>query len=60
MNYGIIVAAGKSERMGAGVDKAFLSLGTRPVLAYSLIAFEKCPDMPSDLFNLRAFSAVII
>ncbi|MEI8121668.1 MAG: 2-C-methyl-D-erythritol 4-phosphate cytidylyltransferase [bacterium] len=42
MIYGIIVAAGKSERMGADVDKVFLSLGTRPVLAYSLLAFEQC------------------
>lgn len=45
MNYGVVVAAGKSERMGAKVDKAFLSLGTRPVLAYSLLAFEKCHDI---------------
>lgn len=43
MIFGIIVAAGKSERMGSDVDKAFLSLGTRPVLAYSLLAFEQCP-----------------
>lgn len=43
MIFGIIVAAGKSERMGADVDKVFLSLGTRPVLAYSLLAFEQCP-----------------
>lgn len=43
MIYGIIVAAGKSERMGPDVDKAFLSLGTRPVLSYSLQAFEQCP-----------------
>lgn len=42
MIYGIIVAAGKSERMGVDVDKAFLSLGTRPVLAYALLAFEQC------------------
>ncbi len=41
----VIVAAGKSERMGAGVDKAFLSLGGRPVLAWSLLAFEKCPEI---------------
>ena len=38
----IIVAAGKSERMGSGMDKAFLSLGPKPVLAYSLMAFEAC------------------
>ncbi len=43
MIFGIVVAAGKSERMGADVDKVFLSLGTRPVLAYSLLAFEQCP-----------------
>ena len=45
MNAGIIVAAGKSERMGVDADKAFLSLGVKPVLAYSLLAFEKCPDI---------------
>lgn len=45
MNYGVVVAAGKSERMGPNVDKAFLSLGTKPVLAYSLLAFEKCHDI---------------
>lgn len=45
MNAGIIVAAGKSSRMGANVDKAFLSLGNKPVLAYSLVAFEACEDI---------------
>ncbi|MBN2302300.1 MAG: 2-C-methyl-D-erythritol 4-phosphate cytidylyltransferase [Lentisphaerae bacterium] len=45
MNFGVIVAAGKSERVGPDVDKAFLSLGTKPVLAYSLLAFERCPDI---------------
>jgi 2-C-methyl-D-erythritol 4-phosphate cytidylyltransferase len=43
MIFGIIVAGGKSERMGPNVDKAFLSLGGKPVLAYSLLAFEQCP-----------------
>ena len=41
----IIVAAGKSERMGAGVDKAFLPLCNKPVLAWSLLAFERSPDI---------------
>ena len=45
MTTAIIVAAGKSERMGTGTDKAFLSLGNRPVVAWSLIAFERCPDI---------------
>lgn len=43
MIYGIIVAAGKSERIGPDVDKAFLSIGTKPVLAYSLLVFQESP-----------------
>lgn len=53
MNYGIIVAAGKSERMGADVDKAFLSLGGQPVLSFSLRAFEKCHDIDSIVLVVR-------
>ena len=43
MVVGIVVAAGKSERMGPDIDKAFLSLGAKPVLAWALLAFERCP-----------------
>lgn len=53
MNYAIIVAAGKSERMGPKVDKAFLCLGTKPVLAHSLLAFEKCPDIDGIVLVVR-------
>jgi 2-C-methyl-D-erythritol 4-phosphate cytidylyltransferase len=53
MNFGVIVAAGKSERMGPNVDKAFLTLGTKPVLAYSLLAFEKCPDIDGVILVVR-------
>jgi 2-C-methyl-D-erythritol 4-phosphate cytidylyltransferase len=53
MNFGIIVAAGKSERMGPDVDKAFLSLGTKPVVIYSLLAFEKCPDIDNVILVVR-------
>jgi 2-C-methyl-D-erythritol 4-phosphate cytidylyltransferase len=53
MIFGIIVAAGKSERMGADVDKAFLSLGTRPVLMYSLQAFEQCPLIDGVILVVR-------
>ena len=42
-----------SERMGPEVDKAFLSLGTKPVLAYSLIAFEKCTDIDGVILVVR-------
>lgn len=53
MNIGVIVAGGKSERMGPNVDKAFLSLGTKPVLAYSLLAFERCPDIDGVILVVR-------
>ena len=53
MNYGVVVAGGKSERMGPDVDKAFLSLGTQPVLAYSLLAFEKCTDIDGVILVVR-------
>jgi 2-C-methyl-D-erythritol 4-phosphate cytidylyltransferase len=53
MNSAIIVAAGKSERMGVGTDKAFLSLGPRPVLAWSLLAFEQCHDIDQIVLVVR-------
>ena len=53
MNFGVVVAAGKSERMGAGIDKAFLNLGTKPVLAFSLLAFENCPDIEGVILVVR-------
>lgn len=49
----IIVAAGKSERMGGGADKAFLNLGSRPVVAWSLLAFEKSADIDSIILVVR-------
>ena len=53
MNYGVIVAAGKSDRMGPTVDKVFLSLGTRPVLAYSLMAYERCAAIDGVVLVVR-------
>ena len=53
MTTAIIVAAGKSERMGAGTDKAFLSLGNKPVIAWSLLAFERCPDVDRIVLVVR-------
>ena len=49
----IVVAAGKSERMGAGTDKAFLSLLNKPVVAWSLLAFERCPDVDKIVLVVR-------
>jgi 2-C-methyl-D-erythritol 4-phosphate cytidylyltransferase len=53
MNFGVVVAAGKSERMGVGIDKAFLNLGTKPVLAFSLQAFEDCPEIEGVILVVR-------
>ena len=41
MTTAIILAGGKSTRMGDGVDKAFLSLVNKPMVAWSLLAFER-------------------
>jgi len=53
MTTAIIVAAGKSERMGAGTDKAFLSLVSKPVVAWSLLAFERCPEIDRIVLVVR-------
>ena len=38
----IIPAAGAGRRMGGAIPKPFLQIGGRPVLAYTLDAFERC------------------
>lgn len=53
MTTAIIVAAGKSERMGSGVDKVFLSLVNKPVVAWSLLAFERCADIDRIVLVVR-------
>lgn len=53
MTTAIILAAGKSERMGKGVDKAFLSLVDKPVVAWSLLAFERCRDIDRIVLVVR-------
>lgn len=53
MTTAIILAAGKSERMGTGVDKAFLSLVSKPVVAWSLLAFERCPQIDRIVLVVR-------
>ena len=53
MNSAIILAAGRSERMGGKIDKTFLSLGSQPVLVYSLRAFQDCSDVDSIVLVVR-------
>jgi 2-C-methyl-D-erythritol 4-phosphate cytidylyltransferase len=49
----IIVGAGRGERMG-GVDKVFVPLGGRPLLAYSLDAFQASPPIERIVLVLGA------
>ena len=53
MTTAILLAAGKSSRMGANVDKAFLSLVDKPVVAWSLLALERCPDIDKIVLVVR-------
>ncbi len=39
--------------MGTGADKAFLNLGPRPVVAWSLMAFERCTDVDRIVLVVR-------
>lgn len=39
----VILAAGQGKRMGTDVPKQYLEIGGKPVLAYSLQAFQVCP-----------------
>ena len=43
--WGLIIASGKPEDFGEGVDPSFHTLGSKPVLMHALAAFEKCPDI---------------
>ncbi|SKA77880.1 2-C-methyl-D-erythritol 4-phosphate cytidylyltransferase [Clostridium sp. USBA 49] len=38
----IIVAAGKGKRMGTNINKQFLKLKDKPILYYTLMAFQNC------------------
>ncbi len=49
----IILASGKGTRMGPGLDKCFLSLGPKPVVAWSLLAFEKCSEVDRIILTVR-------
>ena len=49
----IIPSAGKGKRMDHATPKHFIQLEDRPVLAYTLEAFEKCPDVNHILLVVR-------
>ncbi len=43
--WGVIWTGGVAAGFPSEIEPAFLTLGSRPVLAYSLSAFERCPDI---------------
>ena len=40
--WAIVLACGKEQEITSGVDVAFLAIGDRPVLAYSLLTLQQC------------------
>ena len=50
----IIPAAGKGKRMGHATPKHFMHLEGKPILAYTLGAFEKCPAVDYVLIVVRS------
>src|SRR6266436_6011898 len=53
MVSGIIVAAGKSARMGSNVDKLFLELNGCPVVAHTWRRFEESRDISEIIMVVR-------
>ncbi|HUA38482.1 MAG TPA: 2-C-methyl-D-erythritol 4-phosphate cytidylyltransferase [Candidatus Sulfopaludibacter sp.] len=53
MNAAILVAAGKGVRMGAGVDKLFLEVAGRPVVAHTWQRFNETPCIDEIVLVVR-------
>jgi 2-C-methyl-D-erythritol 4-phosphate cytidylyltransferase len=45
MNIALIIAGGSGERMHQDIPKQFLSINDRPVIVYTLEAFEHHPEI---------------
>lgn len=49
----ILVAAGRGKRLGRKGDKAFLNVGGRPLIYYSLLALERSPEVERTVVVVR-------
>ena len=49
----IIVAAGKGTRMGPNIDKVFLELAGRPVVAHTWRRFDEAPGVGEIILVVR-------
>src|ERR1035438_7573086 len=54
MNAAIIVAAGQGTRMGANVDKLWLEVAGRPVIAHTWQRFNGAPGIDEIIVVVRA------
>ena len=53
MNSAIIVAAGQGTRMGPGVDKLFLEVAGRPIVAHTWQRFNDAPGIAEIILVVR-------
>ena len=45
MNIALLIAGGTGNRMGQSIPKQFLTVNERPVIVYTLEAFQKHPEV---------------
>lgn len=53
MNSVVIVAAGRGTRMGAGMDKLFMDVAGRPVVAHTWARFDRVVDVGAIVLVIR-------
>jgi 2-C-methyl-D-erythritol 4-phosphate cytidylyltransferase len=49
----VIVAAGQGTRMGPGIDKLFLEVANRPIIAHTWAAFDSAPEIDHIVLVIR-------
>jgi 2-C-methyl-D-erythritol 4-phosphate cytidylyltransferase len=45
VSWAVVLAVGKGQQLAAEIETAYLGIGSRPVLAHSLVAFEHCREV---------------
>ena len=56
---GLIMGAGRSQRFGKSTNKIFELVGDRPVIAYTISAFEYCDRINEIVYQLYELYVVI-
>ena len=55
MNIALLIAGGKGVRMNQDIPKQFLNINDKPVIIYTLEAFQKHPEIDEIAGNYREF-----